>query len=160
MGGFVTAALAIGVYLHVKKLRYLPYGEAILFGLLPGWIFGRLGCTTAHDHPGKFTNFFLGVKYPDGVRHDLGFYELLFTIALTVFVYRLDKINKHRFEGFYLAICLILYGIIRFFLDFLRVADAKYAGLTPAQYVCIAISIYGCYLYISQSNKHATQKSS
>lgn len=144
-GGFLSASLAIIVYLRVKKLPFLPYGEAILFGLLPGWIFGRLGCTTAHDHPGKLTHFFLGVKYPDGVRHDLGFYELLLTIVMTAIIFTMAKQNKKRPTGFYLYISLIMYCVVRFFLDFLRIADATYGGLTPAQYACIGVAIYSTY---------------
>lgn len=146
-GGFFAAAGAIGIYLHAKKLSYIKYGESILFGLLPGWIFGRLGCTTAHDHPGKFTHFFLGVKYPDGTRHDLGFYEFLFTIFMTIVVYSLNAKNRNRPDGFYLAICFIMYGIARFLFDFLRVADVRYYGLTPAQYACILLTIQGTYLF-------------
>ncbi len=144
-GGFLSAALAIVIYLRAKKLPFLPYGEAILFGLLPGWIFGRMGCTSAHDHPGKFTDFFLGVKYPEGVRHDLGFYELLLTIVMTAIIYGMASQNKKRPTGFYLYTSLIMYCIVRFFLDYLRVADATYAGLTPAQYACIGVSIYSTY---------------
>ncbi len=146
-GGFLAAAGAIVIYLRAKKLPFLPYGEAILFGLLPGWIFGRLGCTTAHDHPGKFTNFFLGVKYPEGVRHDLGFYELLLTIAMTALIFGLAAQNKKRPTGFYLALSLMIYCAARFFMDYLRIADATYAGLTPAQYACIGVFIYSVFLY-------------
>jgi phosphatidylglycerol:prolipoprotein diacylglycerol transferase len=154
-GGFFTAALAIAIYLWRRKLSYLKYGEAILFGLLPGWILGRMGCTTAHDHPGKFTDFFLGVKYPEGVRHDLGFYELIFTIVLTAVVYRLDKLNKNRPNGYYLSLSFISYGIVRFFLDYLRVDDVRYAGLTPAQFACIGLTLYGTFLAVQISSKPA-----
>ncbi|MEZ4846495.1 MAG: prolipoprotein diacylglyceryl transferase [Bdellovibrionota bacterium] len=153
MGGFLTAAAAIVIYLRMKKLPFMEYGEAILFGLLPGWIFGRLGCTTAHDHPGKRTDFWLGVKYPDGIRHDLGFYEFLFTIVMTVIVYGLAAQKKDRPVGFYLAISLLMYSVVRFFMDYLRVADAKYAGLTPAQYACIGVGIYSIYLFKKVTEK-------
>lgn len=144
-GGFLAAALAIVIYLRAKKLPFLPYGEAILFGLLPGWIFGRLGCTTAHDHPGKLTNFFLGVKYPDGVRHDLGFYEMIFTVIMTAIVFTMAAQKKNRPTGYYLWLTLIMYSLVRFFLDYLRISDAKYAGLTPAQYACIGVGAYSLY---------------
>lgn len=146
-GGFISAAAAIVIYLRAKKLPFMPYGESILFGLLPGWIFGRLGCTTAHDHPGKHTDFFLGVKYPDGVRHDLGFYELLLTIAMTALTFWLASKKKDRPLGFYLALNLGIYCFARFFMDFLRAVDAKYFGLTPAQYACIAVFIYSVVLF-------------
>ena len=47
-----------------------------------------------------------------------------------------------------LPLLALLYGTGRFLLDFLRAsdvayADARYYGLTPAQYVCIALVVYG-----------------
>ena len=69
-----------------------------------GWMFGRAGCATVHDHPGARTRRptpSLAVAYPTGPgdgpvthfgfiefihghdpRFDLGFLELLFTIIL------------------------------------------------------------------------------
>lgn len=158
-GGFFFATAAIAFYLYKKKLPFIPYADALLFGLLPGWIFGRLGCTTAHDHPGKFTQFFLGVKYPDGIRHDLGFYEFLLTIAMTLLVFRLNKINPKRPQTFYLSICFVIYGVARFFMDFLRIADARYEGLTPAQYACIALTICGAYLFVKGQSDEAQKNS-
>jgi phosphatidylglycerol:prolipoprotein diacylglycerol transferase len=42
----------------------------------------------------------------------------------------------------------LLYGVGRFGLDFLRArdlpyVDARYLGLTPAQYACIALVLFG-----------------
>jgi hypothetical protein len=59
---------------------------------LASWVL-VLGCTIDHDHPGIHSHFILAVKYPDGARHDLGFYEWLFTIGLIVvllFIRRAD----------------------------------------------------------------------
>src|ERR1044071_2315131 len=82
-GGFLGALLAFLFYTRKEKIPALPYADAVALGLAVGWIFGRTGCFTAHDHPGLHTTFFLGVRYPDGTRHDLGLYELLFTIVMT-----------------------------------------------------------------------------
>jgi prolipoprotein diacylglyceryltransferase len=47
--------------------------------------------------------------------------------------------RKPRPTGIYLSIFCIWYAIVRFALDFYRVADITYAGLTPAQYLCIVL---------------------
>jgi len=60
----------------------------VALGLAVGWVFGRLGCTTAHDHPGRHTGFLLAVRYPDGPRFDLGLYEFVFTLILTIVLFR------------------------------------------------------------------------
>jgi phosphatidylglycerol:prolipoprotein diacylglycerol transferase len=136
-GGFLGAFLGLYFFVRRKRLPFGPYADAVALGLLPGWIFGRLGCYTAHDHPGLPTDFFLAVKYPDGPRHDLGFYELLYTIVLFALF---EWIRRRSLPAGRLAQILgILYAPVRFALDFLRSADARYLGLTPAQYASILL---------------------
>ncbi|MFH1130977.1 MAG: prolipoprotein diacylglyceryl transferase family protein [Pseudomonadota bacterium] len=138
-GGFLGGAL--GAYYFFKrkqKVSVLQYAEAILFGLMPGWIVGRLGCTVVFDHPGKPTSFFLGMAYKNGqVLHNLGLYEMLYTVVLTGILYALK--NVRPFYGFHFAIMLFLYAPIRFLLDYLRTADKLYFGLTPGQYFAVSM---------------------
>ena len=153
-GGFVSAALGIWIYLRRKKLPFFPYADAILFGLVPGWILGRLGCFTAHDHIGRITTFPLAVRFPSGTRHDLGLYEAVITIVLAIALYGLLG-KRERAErvpdGLAMTSVMIVYGLIRFYLDTLRAtdipgADARYFDLTPAQYLCVFSVGFGIYL--------------
>ena len=41
----------------------------------------------------------------------------------------------------------LLYAPLRFALDFLRVDNARYAGLTPAQYVMVGLLAVGLFGY-------------
>ena len=52
-GGFLGAALAFLYFTRKEKIPALPYADAVALGLVIGWIFGRTGCFTAHDHPGR-----------------------------------------------------------------------------------------------------------
>jgi len=72
-GGFIGGILGAFLFFRKEKVSLLQYAECILFGLVPGWVFGRMGCTTVHDHPGRPTDFFLGVRCGPGgsVEHDL-----------------------------------------------------------------------------------------
>ena len=76
-GGFLGALIALLVFSRNNRYPLFPAADSLLFGLIYGWLFGRLGCYSAHDHPGRFTDFFLAVPYPEGTRHDLGFDEAL-----------------------------------------------------------------------------------
>ncbi len=145
-----------------ERWKYL---DAIAFVLPFAWAIGRLACTVAHDHPGTVTTFPLGVSlaspearayiashYESAGRlaglpppgqlarmafHDLGWYEFLYTLFAIVPAFLvLDR--KPRRPGFYAVAFLLLYVPVRFALDFLRIADARYLGLTPAQYAGIA----------------------
>lgn len=148
-GGFVGAALT---YLYLTKKEKIPrlvYADAVALGLAVGWIFGRMGCTTAHDHPGRHTTFFLAVRYPEGPRHDLGFYELLFTLVMTAILFAYAR--RPRPAGRIIGLFATMYAPVRFGLDFLRATDVarpdeRYAGLTPAQWACMAALAVGVWL--------------
>lgn len=153
-GGFIGGLAGILTWAKRSGKPFLPYGDSMAFGLNTGWIFGRLGCFVAHDHPGRKTSFFLAVKYPPevyngGPRHNLGLYEALFAAALSVAFW--IAFRKRRRPGVYLAAVCLAYAPFRFCLDFLRAtdlatADARYFGLTPAQYAAIALFITGLWL--------------
>jgi phosphatidylglycerol---prolipoprotein diacylglyceryl transferase len=149
-GGFLGAFLAFMYYTKKAEIPRLRYADSVALGLSVGWIFGRTGCFTAHDHPGRHTDFFLAVRYPEGPRHDLGFYELLFTIAMTAVLFAYNR--KPRPAGRIIALATLMYAPVRFLLDFLRATDVarpdqRYLALTPAQWACIATFGLGLYLW-------------
>lgn len=143
------------------RWRYLDVA-AFVFPI--ALMIGRIACSLAHDHPGTLTTFPLAVSlssteaqdYIRGVYasagrlselpaagelarlgfHDLGWYEFLYLAAVLVPVLLiLDR--KPRRPGTFLITFVALYMPVRFLLDFLRVSDARYAGLTPAQWAAI-----------------------
>lgn len=168
MGGFAGAVLGLWVWCRRKGEDLLAHADSLAFGLAIGWMFGRLGCFLAHDHPGEFTRFFLGVDYPcprppcapiSGWvhvnpafrRHDLGLYEALAATALSVFYLTAERFRPR--QGFFVASIALFYGPLRFFLDDLRArdvegADPRWMGLTPAQYAALGVSIVGVLLTV------------
>jgi phosphatidylglycerol:prolipoprotein diacylglycerol transferase len=134
----------------------LAYADVVAASFPVSWTFGRLGCTVAHDHPGVRSNAWYAVQYPDGGRLDLGLYELLLTVPLMIVFLRLHR--KRRPWGFYAGVMCTYYAPLRFLLDFLRErenvaiaglisgGDARYLGLTPAQWACVPMLALGLYL--------------
>jgi phosphatidylglycerol:prolipoprotein diacylglycerol transferase len=126
----------------------MPYADSLGYGLAAGWAFGRMGCFTAYDHPGRVTTFFLGETYLDGtVRHNLGLEEALWAWLITFVFFIMKKRGKQPL-GIYVSILVLGYGPVRFLLDFLRAtdvrgADPRYFGLTPGHYLSIATIIIG-----------------
>jgi phosphatidylglycerol:prolipoprotein diacylglycerol transferase len=148
-GGFLGAI--VGGRLFVKRVKLgdatWRYLDAVAYCFPFGWIFGRLGCFVAFDHPGKPTDFFLGQADRDGiVRHNLGLEEALFTIALAGIFYLLNR--KPRFVGFYLGLLPLVYAPVRFVLDFGRTVDVRYGGLTPGQWGAMALLVLGSYILL------------
>lgn len=140
-GGVFGSVLGGFYWAHKRKLPLLPVYDCIGFGFPLSWIFGRLGCFVVHDHPGRETDFFLGVEnyqypgLPVATRHDLGLYEVFWAIAVCALFLLLSR--KPRAWGFYTAWFALLYAPFRFGLDFLRAADTTYAGLTPGHYASL-----------------------
>lgn len=143
-GGFLGAVIgSVVFYRLVRKRPYWVHADTIMYGFPFGWVFGRMGCATVHDHIGIPTTFPLAMDFPQlGPRHELGLYEAVYTcfIALTFFLLR----NKLRKPGSFLALWCVVYAPVRFLLDFLRntdlkSADVRWAGLTPAQWGSLAM---------------------
>jgi phosphatidylglycerol:prolipoprotein diacylglycerol transferase len=142
LGGLATGAL----FFQRRRLSFARYGDVIALSVAPGWAVARLGCFAVHDHPGVRTSFPLAVAFPDGPRHDLGLYDALLLAAITLVLYGLRR--RGALRGSLLAVLALVYGVGRFALDFLRASDlpyvdARYLGLTPAQYFCVALVLYG-----------------
>jgi phosphatidylglycerol:prolipoprotein diacylglycerol transferase len=143
-GGFLggTAGALLFFRRHGAAGTIWKYVDSFAYAFPFGWIFGRLGCFVAYDHPGRETHFLLGQRDSDGViRHNLGLEEALYTIVIALIFHVLGR--KPRFAGFYLALLLILYPPFRFTADFLRIVDVRYAGLTPGQYGCFVLLTVG-----------------
>lgn len=145
-GGFLGGAAGAIAFLYARRQPVLAYCDCLVVSLACGMFFGRLGCTIVHDHPGAPTSFPLGVRYPDTVRHDLGFYEWLYLIALLAVLFAIPR--RTLAPGVTLGLVCLLYAPVRFCLDFLRVADVTYLGLTPAQYASAALLCAGIVLVL------------
>lgn len=148
-GGFMGAFLGLLAWKHRFKVKdTLPFADVGGSAFVVGWVFGRLGCTTAHDHPGMRSDAWFAVQYPGGGRFDLGMYEAMFTLPLALtFLYLM---RKPRPYGFYLGIMCTAYAPTRFAMDFLRAHDVRdpdprHLGLTPAQWLCSALLGVGIY---------------
>jgi phosphatidylglycerol:prolipoprotein diacylglycerol transferase len=155
-GGFTGALVAGALWRYRHKVPLLAYADVVAASFPVSWTFGRLGCTVAHDHPGVRSTAWYAVQYPDGGRLDLGLYELLITVPLMIVFLRLHK--RPRPWGFYAGVMCTYYAPLRFSLDFLRESehaavagvaaggDARYLGLTPAQWGCVPLLALGLYL--------------
>jgi phosphatidylglycerol---prolipoprotein diacylglyceryl transferase len=143
-GGFLGGTVG-GFLFFVKHARpgtAWIFADCFAYAFPFGWIFGRLGCFVAYDHPGSATQFVLGQTYKDGVvRHNLGLDEALYSFAVALLFFFLRR--KRRCDGFYLGLFLVLYAPFRFAVDYLRIVDVRYAGLTPGQYGSVLLLLVG-----------------
>lgn len=167
IGGFLGILLFFRRKLpNADASTRLAYLDVAAFVFPVSLMIGRIACTFAHDHPGTITRFPLAISLeradarayiaavyenagrvaelppPDVLStmgfHDLGWYEFLYLAAVVVPL-TLWWGGTSRRPGFFLGAFALLYAPVRFALDFLRVSDARYVGLTPAQFAALAI---------------------
>ena len=141
-GGFFGALVGLAFYFRGRS--WWVEADVLMQALVVGWVFGRLGCTLVHDHVGAPSTFPLAIRFPDGPRHDLGLYELLYTVLVLVPAVLLLN-RRPRTPGATIWVIALLYAPARFLGDFLRHTDlpnpdARYLGLTPAQYACLGVA--------------------
>ncbi len=167
-GGLFGGIIAFFIWtVRNPDVPRIKWAEIGTIGLVIPWFFGRLGCASVHDHPGSLApDWFLAInfpatsKLPAGPRHDLGFYEAMWWGVILIIILILDR--KPRRRGFYLGVIPVLYAPARFFFDFFRVpadlgGDARYAGLTPAQYFSVGIFMLGVYFLFSTRNNDVVE---
>ena len=75
--GSVLGGLA-GFALARKRGALRQTLDLFSFGIILAYVVARFGCFLAHDHPGRFSESWIAVRYPEGSRFDLG---LLYCIA-------------------------------------------------------------------------------
>ncbi|MDP3277773.1 MAG: prolipoprotein diacylglyceryl transferase [Deltaproteobacteria bacterium] len=157
-GGFFGAGIGFLVYGRRVGLDLWKSADAIGYGLPVGWLFGRMGCATVHDHPGRPSTHWLAVNFPDtagrqfpfppGPRFDLGVLELMLTPILIAVVIAVGRKTERR--GAVIGALATTYAFVRFPLDFFRETDAnggdvRYLGLTPGHFASVACLLIGLY---------------
>ncbi len=150
-GGLFGAIAAVLFYIKFKKINYnnsrlIKIADLLAFGAVYGWMLGRVGCFSIHDHLGMKCNCFLAINTPDGPRLEMALLEIIFLIPLAILFFISRK--KKKPAGWFLSVLFVYYGVLRFVLDFFRArdiaeADARYLGLTPAQYFSILLVFLG-----------------
>ena len=157
-GGFLGAVVVAIWFMRshggVLGWRYLNL-IAYVFPL--AWMFGRMGCSVAYDHPGVETLFFLGQRYSDHlIRHNLGLYEAIYSGGIALLFHQVGK-GRLRSPGFFVGFLPLVYAPVRFLLDFLRIEDARYFGLTPGQYGSVLLVVAGTVVIRQSAQREARQ---
>ena len=143
LGSFPAAAGAIvagAVYGAVFRLDLLELADLAAWSFPFGWLFARLGCALVHDHLGPLSTSWLAVRFTAGSRLDLGLLEwLLVPLLFAAIVIA----RRSRRPGAIAGAVAIVYPLMRFPLDFLRESDARWLGLTMAQWATLPLFAAG-----------------
>jgi phosphatidylglycerol:prolipoprotein diacylglycerol transferase len=152
MFAYIIAVAGVFWFYWPPNKPWLMQFEILLQGCILGWVFGRLGCTVAFDHPGVQTDFILAFMYKDTgtIRHNLGFYEAIYTLLILFPTVVMMSRMKAR-AGLTTAVVCFLYAPTRFLADALRArdlssADIRFMDLTPGQFSAIGLLLLGAFM--------------
>ena len=145
-GGILGGIL--GIYLFSKKYNYsfLKLTDIITLPLSLGLVFGRIANFINAELYGRITSVSWAVKFPnaEGYRHPSQLYESL----KNFFIFFVLLIKSKSFKtGELTAIFLILYSILRFFVEYVREPELFILSLTMGQFLSIFTFLIGIYIY-------------
>ena len=89
--------------------------------------------------------------------HDLGLYEVIWSLSMFGLFLLLDR--KPRPPGFFVGMMFLSYGPCRLMMDVFRhpTTDTRYLGLTPAQYLSVALAVVGAWILFVNKDKPPIQ---
>jgi phosphatidylglycerol:prolipoprotein diacylglycerol transferase len=156
-GGLIAAFIAAVWYIRKHHLPALAICDAFAPGLALGHAIGRVGCFAAGCCFGKPTSHWWGVTFTSEIAHRISDTPLnvalqptqLFesAVELANFFLLMWMFKRKKFDGQVFGAYLILYGVARFFLEFLRGDPGRgivFGGLmTGTQLISIGLVILG-----------------
>lgn len=153
-GGIIAGVLSAIVYCRVKKLTFLNYFDLAAPSIALAQGFGRIGCFLAGCCYGRETDGWFGVVFPAGSLAPAGVRliptQLLssagdFIIMIILLIFH--KRAKHT--GDVGALYMMLYGVGRFAIEFLRSDDRGAIGvLSTSQAISVVIVIGAVLLFV------------
>jgi len=151
-GGLLGGALAVTLFFRRRHIPWFAGADAVAPAIVLGQAIGRIGCQLAGDGDwGAETTLPWGMAYPHavvgwdkppGVRvHPTPVYESLAYFAIFAFLWR--KRHEPAPPGTLFAWYLLLSGVARFLVEFVRINPVIAFGLTQAQLMSLALAAIG-----------------
>jgi phosphatidylglycerol:prolipoprotein diacylglycerol transferase len=152
IAGFVTLVLLARHY----KIGMLTMLDAASPAAALGYGIGRIGCLISGDGDyGTPTNLPWGMSFPNGIVptmqrvHPTPIYEFLIALVIFWILWKLGArvIRDARPAGMVFAAYLVLTGVARFFIEFIRINPRSFFGMTNAQAASVASILAGALLW-------------
>ena len=161
-GGLIGIIISIFLFSKKYSIDFFQLSDLVSSVAPIGLFFGRLANFVNVELYGRVTDFPLAMIYPSidqAPRHPSQLYEAFFEgVVLFIILRYYNKKNYSRNNfGFITSIFLILYGIFRFLIEFLREPDAHIGlilnSITMGQLLSVTLVIIGVKIYLKTHSK-------
>jgi len=150
-GGVIGGTVTVCFLAYRRNLPTLVIADVVAPALAIGLGVGRIGCQLSGDGDyGVPTSLPWGMSYPHGVVptlarvHPAPLYEAAASFA--IFAYLWQRRRRAACAGHLAGQYLILAGVVRFVIEFVRRNPAWLAGLTTAQWTSVGAALLGVFL--------------
>jgi len=149
-GGLLGVLVMVWIYGKRNGRTFFQVTDFLAPAVGPGLFFGRIGNFINGELWGKPTDSWVGFKVNGQTLHASQLYEAFFEgfLLFVVLWWASKKPTKTRLIS---GLFLLIYGVSRFFIEFVRVPDSHlgyqmFGWVTRGQQLCFLMVVFGLYL--------------
>lgn len=183
LGGLMGGTLGVTFVINKNNLSWITFADIVAPLLILGYAIGRIGCLLVGDDYGLPTHLPWGIEFPNGLPpstysifqtyypwvnldnfepgvlsvHPTPIYEA--SIGGLIFYYLYQKRTSVTIVGSLFFTYLILAGTERFIVEFLRVNEKYFIGLSGAQMISILMITIGAWFLMHPVKQPVDSKS-
>ena len=183
LGGLMGGTLGVTFVINKNNLSWITFADIVAPLLILGYAIGRIGCLLVGDDYGLPTHLPWGIEFPNGLPpstysifqtyypwvnldnfepgvlsvHPTPIYEAI--IGGLIFYYLYQKRTSVTIVGSLFFTYLILAGTERFIVEFLRVNEKYFIGLSGAQVISILMITIGAWFLMHPVKQPVDSKS-
>jgi phosphatidylglycerol:prolipoprotein diacylglycerol transferase len=154
-GGVIGVVMAALIFVRRQGLDFFHMADLIVPCIPLGYTFGRIGNFINGELYGRVTTHPIGMVFPfapgPGRRHPSQLYEAFFE-GIVLFIFLWVVKGRIAIRGAMLALYLMGYGLVRFFIEYARQPDAHLGfillSLSMGQILCLAMMLAGALLLV------------
>jgi phosphatidylglycerol:prolipoprotein diacylglycerol transferase len=161
-GGAIGGALGVVLWARWRRMLNLALLDLCAAPLALGYAIGRIGCQISGDGDyGKAWDGPWAMAYPEGTEpieetvHPTPIYE---TLAMGLIAYLLWRLRDRFQAGVLFAIYLVLAGLERLLVEFVRRNEDVVLGLTQAQLLSVAMIVVGAAWLIAKARRGTLER--